>query len=104
MTASCERVDQPGDEWDLRPHHGQLDALALDCRHEPFDVIRGDIQQSSILRDPSVAGRAQQLGLLRRARERPHERVLTPAGSYDEYAQGQSEAMNSSTGIAASVS
>ena len=84
MATIVERVDEPVDQRHLRTDDGELDALALDGRQQPFDVVGGDVEQAGVLRDAGVARRAQQLGLLRRAAERAHERVLAAAGADDE--------------------
>ena len=80
-------VRQPGHQRRLRAGHDQLDARRGRGRGEPFDVARVAASTVRVARDPRVAGRAQQLGLLRGARERAHDRVLAPAGSDDEDAQ-----------------
>ena len=56
-----------------------------------------------VARDPGVAGRRQQLGPARAARQRARERVLAPARAHNQYS-GQRAEMKSSTGIAESVS
>ena len=56
-------------------------------------------------RDAGVAGRAQQLGALRRARERLHERVLAGPRAEDQDPWSRQIApMKSSIGIALRVS
>ena len=67
------------------------------------------VERLRLRADPGVAGHAQQLRALRRARQRADERVLAAARADDEDADGgfrgaQSEAMKSSIGIAASDS
>ena len=59
--------------------------LALAAATQPLDVIGGDPPAARASAcDAGVARRAQQLRLLRRARQRTHERVLTPARADDE--------------------
>ena len=53
-------------------------------RGQRVDVVGGDVEQPRVRRDAGVAGRAEQLGALRRAGERADERVLAAAGADDE--------------------
>ena len=84
MPAPARRSTSPRDERHLRPDDDEVDALALDRGDEPVDVLDGDVEQARVGGDAGVAGRAQQLGLLRRALQRAHDRVLAPAGADDE--------------------
>ena len=100
-------VGQPGDERRLGPADHELDPGRGGRAREALDVAGvGARQRRGVARDARVARRAQQLGPLRRARERAHDRVLAPAGADDEdlHRSAQSAAMKSSIGIAASDS
>ena len=94
-------VDQARHQRRLRPHHDEVDlALARDRDGvvvEALDPVGGD---------PGVAGRRQDLGVLGTAPKRAHERVLAPAAADDQdpLRHRYSAAMNSSMGIADSVS
>ena len=57
-------------------------------RDEPVDVVGGHVQQPRVGGDAGVAGRAQQLGPLRRAGQRAHERMLAPAAAHDQHPHG----------------
>ncbi len=64
--ATCPRAasasTSPATSGDLGPDDGQIDALALDRRHEAADVIGGDVKHARVVGDARVARRAQQLG------------------------------------------
>ena len=92
------RVGQAGHERRLGADHDEVHALGDSLRRE---VVAAD--DPRLARDARVAGRAQQLRGLRRARERAHDRVLAPAAADDEDLRHR-EAMKSSIGIAASDS
>src|SRR5215208_925051 len=102
-----QRVHQPGDQRSLRPHHDQVDPFVAGGGDQGIDVVRIRVQDPGVGGDAGIARRAEQLRPLRRARQRPNQRVLTPPGSDDECPQGperQSPEMKSSTGMAVSVS
>jgi hypothetical protein len=104
VTTLTKRVHQPRHQRNLRADDSQVDTLTLDGSNEPGDIVHSNVEQPRVGRNPRVARRAQQLRCLRRPREGAHKRMLTPPRSDNEYAQGQSEAISSSTGMAASVS
>ena len=55
-----------------------------------LDVLGADLGQAlGVGGDPGVAGRAEQLGSVGRARERPHDRVLAPAAADDQDLQAR---------------
>ena len=91
--AAAQVVGEPGDERRLGPDHDEVHAgeLALAA------TIVG------VARDAGVARRGEHLRALRRAHERPHDRVLAAAGADDEDPLHRA-AMKSSIGIAASDS
>ncbi len=64
MTALGKLIDESGNQRRLRPHHRQVDLLALHGLHESVDVIHRDVQHSGVLRDPGIARCAQQFRLL----------------------------------------
>src|SRR5580692_13197488 len=127
MAPLRESVHESGNERYLGSDDCQLYALVLHGRDDPGDVVHRDLEQPCVSRDPGVARRTQQLRFSRRPCECTHECVLATSRSDDEYLQSateapalgcvraaetwlssdrvpHSEAMNSSTPIAASVS
>ncbi len=84
-------VGQARHQRRLGAGHDQVHAR-LDRRGgQTLDVagIRA-LQHRRVARDAGVPGRAQQLGRLRRARQRAHDRVLAPARTHHEHPQGVS--------------
>ena len=83
-----ERVDGAGDQPRLGPDRDQVDAVLLRRGDDRRRVVGGDVRQAlGVGRDPGVAGRAEHLGDLRRAPQRPHDRVLATASAYDQCLQ-----------------
>ena len=101
--ARGQEVDEAGDERRLGPDDDEVDGLALGRRGHGGHVAGADVEQARVARDAGVAGRAEHLGLLRRAPERADDRVLAPARADDEDLHDRL-AMKSSIGIAESVS
>ena len=80
MPRAASSVDEAGDERRLGPDDDEVDALvARRAAAMPADVVDADVEQAGVGGDPGVAGRAEDLGRLRRARERADDRVLAPA-------------------------
>ena len=103
--ARRQRVDEAGDERRLRPDDDEVDVLALGAASTSPSMSSTPTSTSvASLGDPGVARAREHLGRLRRARQRPDDRVLAPAGADDEDLQHSERAMKSSIGIAASVS
>jgi len=84
VPARAQRVDEPRHERRLGTDDGEVNPLALDRLDDPLHILRGDLQQARVPGDPGVPRRAQQLGHLRRASERAHDRVLAPTGADDQ--------------------
>ena len=82
--ARCERVDEPRDERRLGPDDDEVDGLALGRVGHRGDVLDRRLDEPRVARDARVAGSAQDLGRLRRAPQRAHDRVLAPPGTDDE--------------------
>ena len=79
-----QRVGEAGHERRLGADHHQVGPLGLRRGHEPLDVVGRDVQGPDLLGDPGVARRADQLGLLGRAQQRVHDRVLARARADDK--------------------
>jgi hypothetical protein len=74
-------------------------------RDQAGDVVDADVEALDLVaRDARVAGRRDDIGVLRAAQQRANERVLAPSRADDQDLLAQSDAMKSSTGIAGSVS
>ena len=91
------------DERGLGADDDEVDVLVLGEVRERGDVVDADVEGRGVRGDPGVAGRGEHLGRLRRALQRPDDRVLAPSGADDEDAHLE-RAMKSSIGIATSVS
>ena len=105
-----QRVDEPVHERRLRARRRRSRRRRRSPRRSTESVIADvGVERLRLRADPGVAGHAQQLRALRRARQRADQRVLAAARADDEDPDGgfggaQSEAMKSSIGIAASDS
>ena len=78
--ASASASTSPGHERRLGPDHDQVDLALARGRDDPVDVLGGDVEAlDPVARDAGVAGRGEQLGPLRAAQQRAHERVLAAA-------------------------
>ena len=97
-----QRVGEPVDERRLRPDDDEVDLRRAGRGGERVGIVRGRVERPRVAADAGVAGRAQDLGRLRRAQQRPDERVLAPAGADDE--DPHTAPMKSSIGIAESDS
>ena len=86
--ASRKRVDEPRDERHLGPDDDEVDGFVARRRDQRVEIIDGDLEQPRIGGDAGVAGRAEQLRPLRRARERADERVLATPGADDKDLHG----------------
>ena len=95
-------VGEPVDERRLRPDDDEVDLRRAGRGGERVGIVRGRVERPRVAADSRVAGRAQDLGRLRRAQQRPDERVLAPAGPDDE--DPHTAPMKSSIGIAESDS
>ena len=82
--ARGEQVDEAVDERRLGPDDDEVDGLALGRRGHGGHVADADVEQAGVGGDAGVAGRAEHLGVLRRAPERADDRVLAPARADDE--------------------
>ena len=80
-------VDEAGDQRPFRPHHHEVDSLALGECQQPIDVIGGDGNALGFPRDSGVSGRAEQLVAERRSGNRPAQRVFAPARPHDKNPQ-----------------
>ena len=63
QTLAFEEVYDPGDQWSLRAHNGEVDRFIPGKIQEPFDVISCDIHALSFLRDACVTRGAIDLRL-----------------------------------------
>jgi hypothetical protein len=77
-----ETVHETRDQRRLGADHDEV--AALRGGDEPVEVRHRHVDELRVARDAGVARRAQQLGLLRRALERPDDRVLASARADDE--------------------
>ena len=84
------------------PDDDEVDGRGARGGGERRRVVGRRVERARVAADAGVAGRAQDLGLLRGAQERPDERVLAPARADDE--DPHTAPMKSSIGIAASDS
>ena len=97
-----ERVGEPGDERRLGPDDDEVDPGVARRGRERGGIVRGRVERPRVAADARVAGRAQHLGRLRGAQQRPDDRVLATAGADDE--DPHTAPMKSSIGIAESDS
>ena len=79
-----ELVDEPGHQRRLGPDDDEVDARLRRGGRERDGSPTSASSSSRLRADAGVAGRADELGLLGRAGERAHERVLAPTGADDE--------------------
>ena len=88
MPASSSASTAPATSPASGPIDDEVDAVLLRRRDDRRGVVGGDLGQAlGVRRDPGVAGRAEDLLDLRRAPQRPHDRVLATASTYDECLQ-----------------
>ena len=101
-----ERVSHPGYQWRLGTDDHEIDIESPRERDYRLGVLRVErrIGDVDLTRDPGIARTAQDLGALRRARQRLDERVLAGAAPEDQNPGAQIAPMKSSIGIALSVS
>jgi hypothetical protein len=80
-------VDQSGDQRRLGPDRDQIDRPLARRGDDRLGVPGADLGQAlGVGGDPGVARRAEQLRRPRRARQRPHHRVLATTGSDNQHA------------------
>ena len=93
-----QRVGEARDERRLRTDDDEVDPASRAARASAAGSSAGASSTRASRRMPAFPGRAQHLGRLRRAQERPDERVLAPARADDE--NPHTAPMKSSIGIA----
>ena len=106
IPSAPERVSHPGYQWRLGTDDHEIDIESPRERDYRLGVLRVErrIGDVDLTRDPGIARAAQDLGALRRARQRLDERVLARAAPEDQNPGAQIAPMKSSIGIALSVS
>ena len=92
IPASSSASTRPATSGASGPTTTRSTASSRAAATSAVDVLGADVEAARVGRDPGVAGRAEDLGRARGARQRAHDRVLAPAASDDEDLQSAGRA------------
>ena len=87
-SALGKAVRQPGDQRRLRPHDGQVDALAPGERHQIAVRVDADGDAGGLARDPRIPRRGEEHVDQGTLADLPRQRVLATATADDQHPHG----------------